>query len=99
MCENAGNLSLKSLLLTSGSGATGGFARGKAILEASGVRGSFCCSVVGGVVNFWPMCWSITSQAAGEKHKVTEDLRLEPLKLGSPNPVSHSPSVISVLPG
>lgn len=35
------------------------------MLGALGVRRSFSRSFVGGVATFWPMCWSMTSQAAG----------------------------------
>lgn len=70
------SLQRKYFLLTSGSGAAGALGRGKAILGASGVRRQFSCSFLGGVVNFWPICCSMTSQAAVEKYKVTPDLGL-----------------------
>lgn len=42
-------------------------ARGKAMQGASGVRRSFSGSSERGVMTFWPMCWSMTSQAAVRK--------------------------------
>lgn len=52
-------------MFTCGPGATRGLARGKAIVGALGVRISFSGSSAGGVMSLWPMCWSMTSQAAG----------------------------------
>lgn len=39
------------------------------MLGALGVRMSFSRSFVGGVVTFWPICWSMTSQAAGRGYR------------------------------
>lgn len=54
----------EALSLTSGSGATEGLARGKAMLGASGVRMLFCGSSCRGAVAFLPIRCSMTSQAA-----------------------------------